>query len=172
MYLTIFDLVLLLILFTFIAFGFALGFIQAVGALIGVVLGAWLAGQWYEPFGAWLDPIFLGNANAARVIAFIILFTIINRLVGLLFYIIGKVFGLLSIIPFTKTINRILGALLGFLEGTLVLGLILYFLARFSFSAWFDGVLVASSVARWLLAMANFLSPLLPALLRGLQTII
>ena len=96
----------------------------------------------------------------------------INRLVGLVFYIIAKVFGLLSIIPFTKTINRILGALLGFLEGTLVLGLILYFLARFSFSAWFDGVLVASSVARWLLAMANFLSPLLPALLRGLQTII
>lgn len=172
MYLTIFDLILILILFLFIAFGFALGLIETIGALVGVVLGAWVAGQYYEPFGGWLESILLGHGNTSRVIAFIVIFVLVNRLTGLVFHLVSKLFHLLSFIPFTKTINRLLGALLGLLEGTLVLGLSLYFIVRFPFSDWFSGVITGSKVAVWLMEMGNFLAPLLPEIIRQAKSLI
>lgn len=172
MFFTIFDLVLLLAVFLFIAFGFALGLVQALGALVGVVIGTWVAGIFYEPFAAWLDPFLLGQQNMARVIAFIILFTLINRLVGLIFWLINKIFNLISIIPFTKSLNRILGAAFGLIEGVLALGLILYFVSRYSISDWFNGVLGASKIAIFLIKVASILSPLLPEILRQLKSVI
>jgi len=172
MFLTILDLILILILFLFIAFGFALGLVQTIGALIGVVVGAYLAGVFYEPVGAWLEPILLGHGNTARIIAFIVVFVLVNRLIGLIFWFINKVFNLISIIPFTKSLNRILGALLGFLEGTLVLGLIIYFVSRFEVSEWFTGVLTGSKVAMWLNWVSGILTPLLSESLRQLQSVI
>lgn len=172
MYLSILDLILLLILFLFIAFGFAMGLVQTIGAILGVIVGAWAAGLFYEPFGVWLEPILLGNTALARIVAFIIIFVLINRLVGLLFWIINKIFKLFTIIPFTKSLNRLLGALLGFVEGTLVLGLILYFVSRFAFTDWIIDVLVASKVAMWLVWVASILAPLLPELLRQIKSVI
>ena len=165
MFLTILDLVLILILFLFIAFGFALGLVQTIGALIGVVLGAWLAGIYYEPVGAWLDPILLGQSATARIIAFILIFTLINRLIGLIFWFINKIFNIISIIPFTKSLNRLLGAIFGLLEGTLALGIILYFASQFTISEWWMGIISGSKVALWLIEMAGILTPLLPELL-------
>ncbi len=172
MFITILDLILILILFIFISFGFALGLVQTVGALIGVVLGAWAAGAWYEPLGLWLQDITLGNAAFSRIIAFVAIFVIINRLVGLIFYIINKIFNLISIIPFAKSLNRIMGAFLGALEGVLVLGLILYFVSRFAFTDWIINVLTASKMAMFLVWVANILAPLLPEILRQLKSVI
>jgi uncharacterized membrane protein required for colicin V production len=169
MFFTVFDLILLLILFLFIAFGFVLGLIQTIGALLGVVVGSWVAGHYYGPLADWLTPILLGHENTAKVIAFILIFVVVNRLIGLAFLILGKIFNIISIIPFTKTINRILGALLGVLEGTLVLGLSLYFIIRFPFSEWFSAVIDGSQVARWLIEMGGFLAPLLPDIIRTVQ---
>jgi uncharacterized membrane protein required for colicin V production len=166
MYFTILDLILILILFLFISFGFVIGFIQTVGALVGVVAGAFFAGQFFEPVSAWLEPVTLGNPNLARVIAFVVVFVLINRLVGLLFWIIDKVFGIISLIPFTKTLNRLLGALLGLIEGTLVVGLIVYFMQRFSFSDRIDGVLGDSAIVPILSWIGSFLKYFLPAWLR------
>jgi len=164
MFLTILDLILLIILFIFIAFGFTMGLVQTIGALIGVVVGGWLAGIFYEPVGAWLEPILLGNAITARIIAFILVFTIVNRLIGLAFWIINKIFNLVSIIPFTKSLNRFLGALLGFLEGTLAIGIVLYFTSQITISPWWLEKLAESQVSMWLIEMANFLSPIIPVL--------
>jgi len=172
MYLTIFDLVLLIILFLFVSFGFALGLVQTIGALIGIIIGAWTAGIYYQPVGQWLGTFMLGNANLANVVAFILVFTLINRLVGLAFYFINKVFNLVSIIPFTKSLNRLLGAVFGLLEGVLALGLILYFASRFEISEWFNGVLAGSQVAAGLVKIASILAPLLPELVRQLKSVI
>ena len=53
MYLTILDLVLILIVFIFITFGFITGLIQTIGALVGIVAGTWIAGLYFEPVGQW-----------------------------------------------------------------------------------------------------------------------
>ena len=76
MFLTILDLVLILILFIFITFGFVLGLLQAIGAIVGVAVGTWLAGHFYQPVAAWLTPIFLGHSLAANIVAFILIFSI------------------------------------------------------------------------------------------------
>ena len=168
MYLSILDLILLLILFIFIAFGFITGLIQVIGALLGVVAGAWLAGVYFEPVGSWLAPFLFGNAGLARLAAFILIFTLVTRAIGLAFYFLNKIFNLISIIPFTKSLNRILGALLGALEGTLAIGLILSFVVGHPLSEWFTGMIYQSTLATWLMAMASFLTPLLPEALRQL----
>ena len=155
----------------FIAFGFALGLVQTIGALVGIVIGAWLAGGWYEPVSAWLDPFFLGNSVMAKIIAFIFVFTVVNRLVGLVFWFINKIFNLISIIPFTKSLNRILGALLGFLEGTLFLGVILYFVSQLSISEWWLQVINDSSVAGLMMVIAGVLTPLLPEIINKVNPI-
>ena len=172
MFFTILDLILILIIFCFIAFGFALGLVQVIGALIGVVLGTWAAGMYYEPVGAWLESILLGHGNVARVFAFILIFVVINRLVGLIFWVINKIFHIISIIPFTKFFNRILGAIFGLFEGILVLGLILYFVSRFSISAWLDAALAGSLVAAWLVWLSSILTPLLPVVLQQIKSVI
>ncbi|MFA6410406.1 MAG: CvpA family protein [Candidatus Buchananbacteria bacterium] len=172
MYLTILDLILILVLFLFIAFGFALGLVETIGALVGVILGAWAAGAYYEPMGAWLEPFLLGNGNLARIVAFILVFTIINRLIGLVFWFVNKIFNVVTLIPFTKSLNRFLGAILGLLEGVLVLGLILYFVSRFISADWLISVLASSKMAIILIDISSILTPLLPELLKQLKSVI
>lgn len=166
----IFDLILLIILFMFVGFGYWLGLIQTLGALIGIALGAWLAGLWYEPFGAWLTPIFLGHDTAAKIVAFIILFIIINRLVGFVFWIANKIFNIISIIPFLKTINRLAGAILGLAEGVLVIGTILFVISKYSNNEWFNEVVGNSEVAGWIMAVSAIILPLLPEALKMIKS--
>ena len=61
-----------------------------------------------------------------------------------------------------------MGALLGALEGTLAIGLILSFVVGHPLSEWFTGVIYQSTLATWLMAMASLLTPLLPEALRQL----
>jgi len=170
MFLTIFDLVLLLVLFTFISFSFWLGLIQTFGGLVGLFLGIFISGRFYEGFANWLEPYVLDQENVARVIAFIVIFVIVNRLVGLIFHILNKVFNIISLIPFLKSINRIGGAILGFIEGILVCGAILLVLSKFPINDWIINIISGSKVAMWLLKIADFiLSPLLPKIIFEIQ---
>lgn len=165
------DIILLIFLGGFVLFGLWFGFIHTLGSLVGVVVGSYLAGQYYEPFGSYLTSVF-DFANLAKIAAFIIIFIIANRLVGFVFWIINKMFNIISIIPFLKSINRLLGALLGFVEGSLVLGLILYILGRYSVSSSLDIALSGSKVAHYLVKEAGILEPLLPEFLRQLESVI
>jgi len=122
---TLFDLILLLILGGFVAYGLWFGLVHTLGVLVGTIAGAFLAARWYDDVASWLGFLFGGRENLAKVICFLILFIIINRLVGLIFWLVDKIFSFLKIIPFLSTINRLLGAVFGFLEGVLVLGLTL-----------------------------------------------
>lgn len=172
MYLSILDLILLLGIFLFISFGFWAGFISMVGSLVGLVIGTWVAGHYFAAFGAWLSPYVLDNTNLANIIAFFVMFTLVNRLIGILVWFANKVFKLFTIIPFTKSINRVLGALLGFLESTLFLGMILYMVSRFNFSDFIAEQLINSQIAVWLIEMAGVLTPLLPDIVRQVTPIL
>ncbi|MFH1173189.1 MAG: CvpA family protein [bacterium] len=166
----IFDLVLLVILFIFVGFGYWLGLIHTFGALVGVVIGAYLAGVWYEPLGDWWSPVFLSHDSLAKIIAFIVLFLVINRLIGFIFWIIDRIFNIVSIIPFLKSINRLGGALLGLAEGVLALGLILFVIGKYSNSEWFNQVVGDSGVAGWIMAIAGIIIPLLPEALKMIKS--
>lgn len=165
------DIILLIILGGFVLFGLWFGLIHTLGALLGTVVGALIAGHYYLPFADWLGNFF-GHTNTVKIISFIIIFVIANRLIGLIFYIIDKIFKIFSILPFLKTINRLAGAILGFLEGILIIGVSLYVASRYPLGDWFNNALTNSSVAHWLITVAKIITPLLPEVIRQLKSVI
>ncbi len=170
---SIFDTILLIILSGFVFYGLFFGLIRTVGMLAGIVVGAWVAGHYYLPVSDWLSGMFFGHGNVGKVIVFLILFSLANRLVGLGFYFLDRVFHIFSIIPFLKTINRLGGAILGFLAGSLFLGLILYVISRYAFiNHWFGQWLVTSRLAPFFLKSSSLLLPLLPTALKKLRALI
>jgi len=166
----LFDLILLLILGGFVLYGLWFGIIHTLGVLVGTIAGAFLAARWYEPVAGWTGFLFGGHENLAKVICFLLLFVIINRLVGLLFWLVDKIFSFLKIIPFLSTINRLLGAVFGFLEGVLVLGLTLYVAERYPLGDWFTTSLVDSKIAHYFITVGKILTPLLPEIFKQLKS--
>lgn len=169
---TLIDLTLLVILGGFVLAGFWFGLIHMAGTLVGLIVGPILAGRFYLPFAAWLDTFVDWNENLLRVIAFILLFTIVNRAIGLVVLFAEKAYKIIAVIPFMTTFNRLLGAALGLIEGVFVLGLAVYVMARYPFTAEFGAKLAASAFAVTLNTIGSILAPLLPAALRALQSVI
>lgn len=163
------DGAILILLGGFVLFGLWFGFIHALGALVGTVGGAFMAARLFEPIAQWFHGLAGGSLNLERVMAFLLVFIIVDRLIGLAFWFIEKVFKFLTIIPFLKTIDRLLGGLLGFVEGVLVIGLTLYFASRFPFPPVGEYV-AGSGIAHWLINAASVLVPLIPEAIRVLRT--
>ncbi|MEK9152846.1 MAG: CvpA family protein, partial [Patescibacteria group bacterium] len=111
------DTIILIVLGGFVLAGFWFGFIHMVGGLVGYVLGAVLAGQLYEPLAVFAAPWLWNNLNLARIVSFFFIFVLVNRLIGVAVFVIEKALKFISIIPFVKTFNRLLGAGLGLIEG-------------------------------------------------------
>ena len=172
MFLTLFDLFLLLILFVFVASGFVAGLIQKVGNILGMILGVWFAGQYFTEFGGWLDQYIPGDERVAKIVGFIIIFVLVSNITGLIFLLLNKIFHLISIIPFLKTFNRLLGAIFGFAEGVLVLSLVIFIINIFFQEGWLAELIAKSQVAFWLLFIAKIWIPMLPEVLRKVKQII
>jgi membrane protein required for colicin V production len=160
------DIILIIFLAGFIFYGFFFGLIRTVGSLAGVIVGLWGASHYYLPFYEWSENIFLGHPIIGKIISFLILFGAIKTAVSFLFSILDKTFNLLSIIPFLKLFNRIGGAILGFLEGSLLLGVILLVATRYNiFSGLINNLLVGSKIAPIVNKVAGLVVPLIPELL-------
>ena len=127
----IFDVILLAVLTIFTVWGFFFGFIQSFGSLAGLVLGVLTANKYYLILAGWICFIPVGD-TAIKIIAFFAILILISKLTGFIFYFIDKFFHLISIIPFLKTINRILGGILGLAEGLLIISVFLYVVHNYS----------------------------------------
>lgn len=168
-----FDIILIVIWAAFIFYGFSKGLIRLFGHMVALILGAYVASHFYLQFFTWGQSLFRGHDNLGKVICFIVLLVLVIRLTDLLFAIIEKIFKLISIIPLTQLINRILGAALGFIEGGLFLGLIVFVASRYAIiGSLFGGQLAASKVAPLLLKIVKIIMPVLPQALKALKSII
>lgn len=165
---TIIDIIILIILAGFIFYGLFFGLIRTLGSLIGLVAGLWLTIIFYLTVFGWVKNLFFGHELAGKIIVFIMLFTLLNRLIGFIFALIDQTFNLLSIIPFLKTFNRLAGAVLGFVEGGLILGLILLFISETALA----GRLDASKIAPFLISFAKAVTSLLPGVLERVKGMI
>lgn len=166
------DITLLVALGGFVLAGFWFGLIHMVGAFAGMIVGVWAAGHFNTQVSEWIVSVFGGNINLIRVLAFVLTYSIAARLVGVLFWFVEKIFGLITIIPFLKTFDRLLGAALGFVEGMLAIGLAVYFMGRFPISERFAELLHASQFAPKFQAVGSVLAPLLPDAIRILKSVI
>lgn len=167
---SLFDIILLIILGGFTMFGFWFGFFHTLGSLIGTVFGAFFAARFYEPMANWLIHVTGWGENTSRVFMFIIAFFVINRLIGFAFWIVDRVFKIVTHLPFIKGINRFLGMILGFVEGLISIGLVVLFIERIPLSEHIMEMFATSLVAPIAGSVAAILWPLLPDALRMLQS--
>lgn len=169
------DLFLILFLFGFIFYGFFFGLIRTVGSLLAMVLALWIAGYFYQFLFLLIKSWFLGYDSFGKSLAYIILFTIANRLIMLGFRLLETTYNLISIIPFLKTINRLGGAIFGFLEGSIVLSVALYFVASHADLPLIGGYIMdlfaLSKMAVYFIKFAAYLSPFLPVIMDKLASI-
>lgn len=166
------DIALIVLLGGFVLTGLWFGIVHMVGSIVGIALGALLAGKYYDIVANFLSAPLGGNVNFSRVLAFFIVFVVVNRLFGFCLLLLDKAIDFFAVIPFFKTFNRLLGAVLGLIEGTLVLGLAVYFASRFPWSPQLVAQLQASSLAKSLLVVGAILVPLLPQAIRAVQSVL
>ncbi|MFH0951931.1 MAG: CvpA family protein [Patescibacteria group bacterium] len=159
---SLFDLALIVVLAGFVWLGWKAGLIQGIGSILGIFLGAWLAGFWYEGLAGWLLPILGNNQNIANILAFIILFLIISKLIGVIFFIVDKAFRIVAVLPGLKLLNRLGGAILGMIEGILTIGLIMVFAEPFAAGTVFAAPIDNSQLVGIFMGAAGWLAPILP----------
>ena len=167
----ILDITLLILLGGFVLFGLFFGFVHTLGSLIGTFVGAFFAGLLHQPLAYLLTGVF-GHENLMRIIAFLIIFIVINRLVGFGFFLIEKLTTVVTRLPFLSQINKFLGALLGFIEGVLVLGLSLFVINKYPLGPTFTTLLENSDLLPWFIRSSRVLQLVLPQLLKQLQDVV
>ncbi|MFA6098217.1 MAG: CvpA family protein [Patescibacteria group bacterium] len=161
----IIDIILLIMFFGFVGAGFYFGLIHTLGAIIGVFVGVVAAGSLYRDISPFFQFVGL-KSGVADVMAFIIIFLVVSRLIGFVVHMFDKGFQLARLIPFATTANRLAGALLGFIEGALVLGTILFVISHFQISPELNNAIDNSAFAGLLITLAKVVTPLVPNVLK------
>jgi len=166
-----FDLILLIALLLFAGAGYRFGLIHAVGSLVGLALGLVIAGKIYEPVAIKAVSLFGGQKAIVGFIAYLVIFFVINRLIGLAFWFFEKFYNVIGIIPGLRLLNHSLGALLGLIEGVLGLGVVFHLVGRFPFLAFAMAPIARSQLAQWILSVSAVLLPLLPQAFRSVSEV-
>ncbi len=155
------DLFIVLSIAGFFFFGLFFGLIHTLGSLIGVFVSIVLTTRFIDPVYSWVGFMF-GGSEIGKIIVFVVLFLLISRLIGLLFWVLKTVFGWFKWIPFVGFFDRLLGGVFGFLEGALVVGVVLYYAQQYLPSEALLTAISQSKLAGPLLALAAAFHILFP----------
>jgi membrane protein required for colicin V production len=169
---TLLDIILIVVLAAFVLYGFKNGLIQMLGSLVGLVLGVFLASRWYEPFSSWLASSFNWNPLVAKLVGFAILMALLNRAIGIAFWAVYKIFNILKIIPGVGSLNHLGGAIVGFVEGMLTIGIVVYVATKFNVSPAWTETLKGSALVPVFNGVAQIVVPLLPGALKSAQSVL
>ena len=157
----VFDLILLVLFFGFVGAGFYFGLVHTLGAIIGAIAGVAIAGSLYNDVAPFFQFLMV-KESVAHVLAFIVVYLVVARLIGYALHMLDSGFKIARFIPFASSINRLGGAMLGFLEATLVLGIVLYVASHFQLSPAINQAIDNSAFAGLLMTISSFLTPLIP----------
>ena len=167
---TIFDVILLVLVGGFVLFGLWFGFIHTLGSLIGTIFGTFFAGWLHAPIAAFLST-FIGDTNKVYFFTYVILFILISRVFGFLFFLLDSVMKIFTRLPFLKQVDKLLGMLVGLVEGVLVVSLALILTQKYNLGLSFQSALESSKVGIWLMTTGTILVPLLPKSFDDLRAI-
>lgn len=155
------DIILIVIVGAFVLFGLFFGLVHTLGSLLGAILGIILASRLVDPAFETFGFLF-GGGSFSRILIFIIIFFLVTRLVGLVFWLVGKVFDVLAWIPFARSFDRLLGGLFGFVEGVIVVGVVLFYAMQVLPDDTLRTMLETSVVADFLVATMSALQVFFP----------
>lgn len=149
----LFNIILVLILLGFIGSALSDGFIKSLGRIIGAIIGFLIAKALYVQFGSLLAVIM--PVGWARFFAFLIIFMVAVRVMGWVFGAFDKTYNFLARLPFMKSANHILGGVLGFIEGIIVLGGLIWIVKTFKLIPSLVYYVNGSTVSAWIFAIFN-----------------
>jgi membrane protein required for colicin V production len=166
------DILLIILLGLSLIDGLRRGLWRMLGQIVGLFLAVYIASQRYLDFYNWAQDWLNINETTEKIISFLILFFIVSALVGLVFFLVEKVFKFVSIIPLGGLLNRLLGAALALFGSSILLGLLLFLFSRYSWAAGLAGIQLTNSVLTPpLVKLATGVLPYLPDALKTLQSI-
>ncbi len=169
----IFDLILVLFLGAFVFYGFYVGILRMILNLISSLLAIIISVNIYLQVYNLIPFIGFGSESLGKTLSFILVLAILAYLLGFVFKIIAKLLKIISSLPIISSFNRILGGILGFLQGLFILGMIIFVMSRYAITNEFLNNLVSNSdVAPVFMKSINWLSPLVPQALRLLDSVI
>ncbi|KKQ80331.1 MAG: Colicin V production protein [Parcubacteria group bacterium GW2011_GWC2_38_7] len=161
----ILDYILLAIIILMGVLGLRRGLIQSVGSIVGIIIGTLVASRFYMVIAN-----LFGGSNLTSLLTFIVILSVTVKLVGIIFWLLGKIFKIITILPIISHFDRFLGLILGLVEGLLVLAVILNFLLKYPFNYWVVTQMGASIVAKVLLKIGFVFIPLFPEALRKIKS--
>ena len=159
------DIIILLLLAWFVINGWRRKLINEIGGLVGVVLGAYFAGQFYQEATVATKIVF-SDENMATFAAFAIIFLAIFYLISWAAKMITKITKLVTWLPFLSLGMRITGAIMGFINANLLIGLLLWVHMKYPVSEWVTAEAATSQFAHYVSLTAKLLTPFLPEIIK------
>ncbi|MCK4353573.1 CvpA family protein [candidate division WOR-3 bacterium] len=118
------DIIAIIIIIGCVIHSFIKGAIREVFSLGGLIVGIYVGSKFYKLFAEILP---ISNVKIANVVSFIVLFIITALIINFIGFILRKTLHILRI----GFIDKLIGGVLGFIGGTLIVGLICLFLSLF-----------------------------------------
>ena len=159
------DYILLSVVLILGLLGLKKGFLESLGSIFGIVIATIVASRFYPNIASWF-----GDSNFTNIIAFLMIFSLTVKLVSLLFWGLGKIFQLITVLPFISHFDKLLGLILGLVEGILILSVVLNFFLKFPLNEWMITQMGASVIAGVLLKIGFVFIPLFPEALKTLKS--
>lgn len=155
------DIILLVIVGAFAVHGLWFGFIRTLGNGVGLIVGAVVASQYTDLAVDYLGFLFANNTSVAGIVLFILILIVTQHLVGFVFWIVDRLFGFLHWLPFVGFVNKLLGGILGLIEGLVLVGAAVYF-AQLMFPTWVSGWFSGSQVVSYINSVTAAVQAMVP----------
>lgn len=165
------DIILVLILLSFVYKGAKQGIAYMIGQALGIMIGILIASRIFDEVARFIQPLFLDNYTIAAIFSFIVIFQIINELLGLILNVIN-IFAFWQHLPIFSTLDKWIGALLGLFVGNLIIGVVLYFLIHTPTHTFLDQLLAGSTLTPLFINFASFLIAFFPDEFKALPSLI
>ena len=120
------DIIILVLLVIPTVMGLKIGLIKAVLSIVGVIIGVVLAGQFYESLGEKLS--FISDPGVAKIVAFALILVVVMIIAGVAAALLKNLVSAMLL----GWVNRLGGAVFGFLLGAIFCGAILSVLGSFA----------------------------------------
>jgi len=150
------DIVVIIFLAITTITGLSRGLIKTIIPLVGVVLAVVLAGQFYDSVAGWLSH-WMHSPSQANIAGFAIIFVVVVIVSLIIATLLSKFLSLLLL----GWVDKLGGAVIGFLIGGFVVGAILTIITKYHFLG-MQGTFQNSNLASFFVAHFNMVLPLLP----------
>lgn len=166
------DIAILIVLLAFVLSGWKFCFVHTVGGIIGAIISIFIAVKLYEPIAMSSFGMMLGgNSNIGKIVCFAGVYFALAKLIGLVIWVIDKFTKFLSVIPFVEGVNKMIGGILGFFEGLIVIAGIVYIAGKYPIAEGFGLSLSGSHIASTMNSVVRAFEPFFPDVLAKLRSV-